>query len=164
MIRVVWGMDRENKTSSFEKHKIKHWCAALISRNWLDAERKTRNACVALVCPAKRRSHGTPVNWLPLRRKQYAPPRRGIMKRRYSLVKTAWGHTLPMSPLRPMDTQGPIFGWESSRPESRPRNCPVLPETAALGPGFRTKYRRWILSCNQIIGFGPKQTPKQCNS
>ena len=28
---------------------------------------KTRNVCVALVCPAERRSHGTPVNGLPLR-------------------------------------------------------------------------------------------------
>ena len=27
----------------------------------------TRNVCVALVRPAKRSSHGTPVNWLPLR-------------------------------------------------------------------------------------------------
>ena len=32
-------------------------------KDWM----KTRNVCVALVCPAKRRSHGTPVHWLPLR-------------------------------------------------------------------------------------------------
>ena len=30
-------------------------------------EYKTRKVCVALLCSAKRRSHGTPVNWLPLR-------------------------------------------------------------------------------------------------
>ena len=34
---------------------------------WKFVHKWTRNVCVALVCPAKRRSHGTSVNWLPLR-------------------------------------------------------------------------------------------------
>ena len=48
----------------------------------LPKSRVTRNVCVALVCPAKRRSHGTQSTDFRCertRRKQYGPPRRGII-------------------------------------------------------------------------------------
>ena len=58
--------------------------------------RKTRNVCVALVCPAKRKSlvpQSTDFRCEPTkhdfrcertRRKQYAPPRRGIMRSKFT--------------------------------------------------------------------------------
>ena len=45
------------------------------SNTWI-----TRNVCVALVYSAKRRSQSTDFRWERTRRKQYAPPRRGIIK------------------------------------------------------------------------------------
>ena len=39
----------------------------IAGRSQVAQQTETRNVCVALVCPAKRRAHGAPVNWLPLR-------------------------------------------------------------------------------------------------
>ena len=75
---VIWtgwvGWLERNRRHTTVGHRVRY-----VAKNVADVKRnspikrrshngsKTRNVCVALVCPAKRRSHGTPANWLPLR-------------------------------------------------------------------------------------------------